>query len=70
LKIDLNIFIYDGGGRAATDILFVEFKDGGTEIDQLDEVASFESARARAQVLIHFRFFHHPSSILTSTKIN
>ena len=29
----------------ATDIIFVEFKDVGTEIEQLDEVASFESAK-------------------------
>jgi len=29
----------------ATDILFVEFKDVGTEIEQLDEVASFESVK-------------------------
>ena len=30
----------------ATDIIFVEFKDVGTEIEQLDEVASFESSKA------------------------
>jgi glycine cleavage system H protein len=30
----------------ATDIIFVEFKDVGTEIEQLDEVASFESTKA------------------------
>ena len=29
----------------ATDILFVEFKDVGTEIEQMDEVAAFESAK-------------------------
>jgi len=29
----------------ATDIIFVEFKDVGTEIEQLDEVASFESIK-------------------------
>lgn len=29
----------------ATDIIFVEFKDVGTEIEQLDEVASFESTK-------------------------
>lgn len=29
----------------ATDIIFVEFKDIGTEIEQLDEVASFESTK-------------------------
>jgi len=29
----------------ATDIIFVEFKDVGTEIEQLDEVASFESVK-------------------------
>lgn len=29
----------------ATDIIFVEFKDAGTEIEQLDEVASFESTK-------------------------
>jgi len=29
----------------ATDIIFVEFKDVSTEIDQLDEVASFESTK-------------------------
>ena len=29
----------------ATDILFVEFKDVGTEIEQFDEVASFESTK-------------------------
>lgn len=29
----------------ATDIIFVEFRDVGTEIEQLDEVASFESTK-------------------------
>ncbi len=29
----------------ATDIIFVEFKEIGTEIEQMDEVASFESAK-------------------------
>ena len=29
----------------ATDLIFVEFKDVGTEIEQLDEVASFESSK-------------------------
>ena len=29
----------------ATDIIFVEFKDVGTEIEQFDEVASFESTK-------------------------
>ena len=29
----------------ATDIIFVEFKDVNTEIEQLDEVASFESTK-------------------------
>ena len=29
----------------ATDIIFVEFKNVGTEIEQLDEVASFESTK-------------------------
>lgn len=29
----------------ATDIVFVEFKDVGTEINQFDEVASFESTK-------------------------
>jgi len=29
----------------ANDIIFVEFKDVGTEIEQLDEVASFESTK-------------------------
>ncbi len=35
----------------ATDIIFVEFKDVGTEIDQLDEVASFESVKTMLDLI-------------------